>query len=218
MPAIVPSLFAADHGALKEAAQLAYEGGARQFHIDIMDGVFVPQVGFSFGLVRSLRYALPDAILHVHMMVSNPQFHVEQAVEAGATSVTFHLEATPHSEALLQKIRSLGVLAGVALNPGTPVALEYLKHTIDMVLVMTCNPGHDSQIFLPSTLEKVRHVTHHYPDVIVAVDGMIDSFVLPQVCSTGAHLIVCGKAVYCDDPRFTVPRLTDILLSMPSDT
>lgn len=212
VPLIVPSLYAADHSRLHDAVQAAWSVGIQHFHLDIMDGVFVPSIGLSIQLIADLRAAFPSAFFHAHLMTATPQALVGQAVEAGASSITFHIEATPHAENILRDIRAAGVIAGIALNPATtPAALSYLKHVVEKVLIMTVNPGYERQAFIPQMLHKVRQVRQLLPDAIISVDGQISADTLPVVARTGADFVVVGRSAFAGDPRQTLPVLCSLL-------
>ncbi|MFQ3565856.1 MAG: ribulose-phosphate 3-epimerase [Aggregatilineales bacterium] len=212
MPDIVPSLFAADHSRLQDAVRAAWEGGARHFHVDIMDGVFVPSIGLSIQLIADLNKAVPAGAYHAHMMTVEPQKLVEAVIAAGAISVTVHIEAVPQPEDLLRKIQASGALAGLALNPGTsPQSLASLGLAPNIVQVMTVNAGHPGQTFIADVLPKIRRVREIVPDAIIAVDGQVSAATLPQVVASGAEFIVCGRGVFDGDPCQTLADLYRLL-------
>lgn len=175
------------------------EAGVDYLHIDFMDGHFVPNLGMGFDLTKQLRYA-SELPLDVHLMVSNPEALVPRILdELSPGIVTFHVETTAHGVLLAQKIRERGVLAGIALNPGTPLCLlESLLEDIDFVLVMTVNPGFAGQRLVPSTLEKIRQLRRRLDesgrDLLIGVDGNVSFEHGPRMRAAGANLFVCGTS------------------------
>ena len=211
-PMILPSLFAADHGRLDEAVRGVLDAGIQHFHIDIMDGRFVPSIGLSIKLISDLKASCPQAQFHVHLMTSEPEALILPLADAGADSITFHIEASAHAEHLLRQIKAVGILAGIALNPGTsPDALKYLRHTLDIVLIMTINPGQHKQIFIPEMLGKISEVRQLLPQTLIVADGQISAETIPSTAAAGADFIVVGRAAFEDDPRHTLPYLRRLL-------
>jgi len=209
---IAPSLLSADFAALGEAIARAERGGADLIHVDVMDGHFVPNITMGPPVVKSLKRAsrLP---LDVHLMIENPDRYVEAFASAGAASITVHAEAAVHLHRTVHLIKSLGVLAGVALNPATPVgALEQIAGDVDYVLVMTVNPGFGGQTFIARSESKVRAVRDllrregsHAP---IEVDGGIDVHTAPGIVAAGADILVAGNAVFgSPDPERAIRDL-----------
>lgn len=197
---IAPSIMGADFGHLADAVAEIREGGADIIHVDVMDGRYVPDITFGPMVVRHLR-RLTELPLDVHMMVVEPERHVRAMAEAGASSITVHAEASVHLQRTLSEIRALGKKAGVALNPGTPASsLQYVLHDVDLVLVMTVNPGYLGQSFLPHVVPKItevrRMVEAQNLDVCIAVDGGIGPKTAGAVVRAGAELLVAGSAVF----------------------
>ena len=201
MPALIaPSIFAADFGILRDQLAALEQGGADLIHVDIMDGHFVPNLTMGPVVVEAIRRAtgLP---LDVHLMVAEPDRFLQAFVDAGASRIAVHVETVPHLHRTIQAIKALGVAAGVALNPATPVAaLEAIAPDLDHVLVMSVNPGFSGQTFIPRSESKIRSVR----DVLVrtgsragiGVDGGIDTTNAGRVAAAGATMLVVGSALF----------------------
>ncbi|MEA3341940.1 MAG: ribulose-phosphate 3-epimerase [Chloroflexota bacterium] len=197
---IAPSILAADFARLAEALQSAEAAGADYIHVDVMDGHFVPNITVGPPVVQALRRttALP---LDVHLMISDPARYAPAFAEAGADVLTVHVEATPHLHRVLQQIRALGVRPGVSLNPATPPsAIGEVLNDIDLVLVMTVNPGFGGQAFIEHTLRKIARVRKMLDDVgseaELEVDGGIGPRTAGQVAAAGATVLVAGEAIF----------------------
>jgi ribulose-phosphate 3-epimerase len=158
-----------------------------------MDGQFVPPITFGDALAANLRKHT-DAPMEAHLMTLTPERHFDAFIKAGCKRIIFHAEATVHSHRLIQSLKSQGIEAGVAINPGTPVSvLEPIIDDIDMALVMTVNPGWGGQSFIPSTMPKIQWIRERRPEMDIQVDGGIDPVTLPQVISAGANVFVVGS-------------------------
>lgn len=199
-PILSASILAADFARLGDEIRVAAEGGADWIHIDVMDGHFVPNLTMGPVIVEACRRAttLP---LDVHLMVERPEALFPAFAEAGADSLTVHVEATAHLHRALQAIRGLGLRAGVAINPATPpVAVAEVLNEVDLVLVMTVNPGYSGQAFLPACLDKVRRVRHMLDAAGSAarlqVDGGIDANTGTQAAESGADVFVAAQAIF----------------------
>ncbi len=197
---IAPSILAADFAHLGEAVQMAEAGGADAIHVDVMDGHFVPNITIGPLVVKALR-KVTQLPLDVHLMISSPTRYVEAFAHAGATFLTVHPEAAVHLYRVLQQIQDAGVKAGVALNPGTShVALDYVLPLVDLVLVMTVNPGFGGQAFIAPMLEKISAVRHMLDEIgsqaWLSVDGGINVETAPSVVKAGADHLVAGTAVF----------------------
>lgn len=197
---IAPSILSADFARLGDQVRAAEAAGADMIHVDVMDGQFVPNITVGPLVVAAVRSAttLP---LDVHLMIMQPERYLKAFAEAGADFLTVHSEATVHLHRTLELIRDLGVRPGVALNPATPEhVLEYVLPYLDLVLVMTVNPGFGGQAFIPEMLRKVAAVRQMAQElsreVLLSVDGGIDVETAPQVVAQGANVLVAGSAIY----------------------
>jgi len=200
---IEASILSADFGRLAEQAQEAQAAGVDGIQVDVMDGRFVPDITFGPGLVRVLRKHL-NLLLDVHLMIVEPERHLEAFADAGADRLIIHREVCPHLHRVLQTIRKLDMQAGVALNPGTPLsAVEEVLEVADLVQVMTVNTGWGGQAFLHDQLDKIRRLrrlldARGLKDTSIAVDGGIASDTAPQVVTAGATVLVVGSHIYND--------------------
>ena len=201
-PMIAPSLLSANPLRIEE--NLAALGKfVSWLHVDVMDGHFVPNMTYGPLLVRGLRKAFSSSVLDVHLMVENPEKFVEYFLPAEPSYLVFHVEATPHAHRLLQQIRKSGCRAGISLNPGTPVEMVYpLLPLVDLVLVMSVNPGFGGQSFIPETLEKVealyRRRTLKNLDFLLQIDGGVSVERAAELVRRGCDVLVAGSAVFSD--------------------
>ena len=211
---IAPSVLAADFAALGDAVRLMEAAGADQIHVDVMDGRFVPNITMGPAIVAALKRStrLP---LDVHLMIEAPDRYVETFVRAGAAMVTIHAEATPHLHRTLHAIRELGAAAGVALNPATPVdQLRDVVGELDLILIMSVNPGFSGQSFIPHSLEKVAAaralLSAHGSRAALSVDGGVDLSNAAALVRKGADMLVAGTSVFgASDPSAAVRALRD---------
>ncbi len=210
---IAPSILTADFACLRPQIEQAEEGGADRLHLDVMDGHFVPNITFGPDLIRGLRRITPIPF-DVHLMIESPEGFVDAFREAGADRLIVHAESSRHLNRLVAYIRSTGALAGVAINPATPIIdLEELCPYLDMVLVMSVNPGFGGQKFIPSTVRKIyrmrRLLDRWNAGASVGVDGGIDAHIASEVAAAGADNIVAGSSVFNDKatPQENIQRL-----------
>jgi ribulose-phosphate 3-epimerase len=196
---VAPSILSADFSRLGEQLREVMDAGARVIHFDVMDGHFVPPITIGPLVAESIAGLVHDAggVLDVHLMIAEPDRHIEAFAAAGADSITFHAEATPHANRTLAAIRDLGCCAGIAINPGTPVeAIAELRGAADIVLCMTVNPGWGGQAFIESSPDKVRRLAELAGEARVEVDGGVDAGTAGVVADAGASLFVAGSAVF----------------------
>jgi ribulose-phosphate 3-epimerase len=197
---IAPSLLSADFGALASEVAKVERGGADLLHLDVMDGHFVPNITFGPLVVRAIR-KVASVPLDVHLMIEEPDRYIEEFVEAGAARIAVHVEVLAHLNRTVHLIKKLGALAGVAINPSTPVsALEETAGELDFVLVMSVNPGYGGQTFIPRSESKVRAVRglldREGSSAPVAVDGGIDTSNAARVVAAGAEILIAGHAIF----------------------
>lgn len=193
-----PSILAADFANLQTEIEIVQKGGAKFIHVDVMDGQFVPNITLGAPIAKSLRKHI-TGIMDVHLMIEEPDRYLEDFAKAGADYVTVHLEATKHIHRTIQLIHDLGMKAGVALNPGTPVSLlEPIIEELDLVLIMSVNPGFGGQKFIPYTLEKLKQVREMTKgrDILIEVDGGVTLNNVESIIDAGANLLVAGSSVY----------------------
>jgi ribulose-phosphate 3-epimerase len=198
-PRIAPSILSADFGRLGAQIEEVMEAGARVIHFDVMDGHFVPPITIGPLVLAGIADQVHNAggAVDVHLMIEAPERQIAEFAKAGADSITFHEEATPHANRTLSAIRELGCLAGIAINPGTPVeALSELRGLADVVLCMSVNPGWGGQSFIASSPGKVERLRPLVGEARIEVDGGVDASTAGSLASAGASLFVAGSAIF----------------------
>jgi ribulose-phosphate 3-epimerase len=215
MPIIAPSLLAANFLRLEDECKLVNESQAEWLHLDIMDGRFVPNISFGLPVVEQVRKATKK-VCDVHLMILEPEKYAEAFKNAGADRLTVHVEACTHLHRNLQQIKSLGMTAGVALNPHTPISLlNDILCEVDLVLIMSVNPGFGGQYFIPYTLNKIRQLKQMINDkgleVFIEIDGGVTIDNASAIVEAGADVLVAGTTVFKSaDPKATIAQLKGI--------
>ena len=209
-----PSILGADFTKLGEQVAEVDKAGAQYIHLDVMDGAFVPSISFGMPVIKSIR-RVTDRVFDVHMMVEEPGRYVEDVKKAGADVITVHAEACKHLDRVISQIKEAGCRAGVALNPATPVSvLEHILDQVDIVLIMTVNPGFGGQKFIPYTIEKVKAVRRLCDErgltTDIQVDGGISAANVREVLEAGANIFVAGSAVFGTDPAARTREMVEI--------
>lgn len=198
---IAPSILSSDFSRLGEEVRSVILAGADWLHVDVMDGHFVPNITVGPPVVAALREHC-SVPMDVHLMIEHPEDYVEDFVNAGADIITFHIEASRHPHRILAQIKDLGCQAGVVLNPGTPEdTLEFLAEMVDLVLLMTVNPGFGGQAFIPDMIRKISNVRAMLGDRDVEVDGGIDQNTASDVTKAGANVLVAGSYIFRHESR-----------------
>ena len=213
-----PSILAADFNILGEQIAMVKEGGAKFLHFDVMDGIFVPSISFGLPVLKSIRKA-SNQVYDVHLMIEEPVRYIEEFAQAGADIITFHLEAASDSREVIDKIRSCGKKAGIAIKPKTPVEeiYKYLDK-IDMLLIMTVEPGFGGQQYIPESTMRIamvrQYIDSHKLDCDIEVDGGVHDSVARTVIEVGANIIVAGSAIFVGDAKANCEKYVKVLNSI----
>lgn len=215
MNILAPSILSANFAALGEDVKKAERAGAQYLHIDVMDGAFVPSLSLGFPVIKSIR-KLTDLIFDVHLMICDPDRYIDEFVAAGADIITVHAEACPHLNRTIASIKEKGIEAGVVLNPATPLTeLEYILEDLDMVLLMTVNPGFGGQKYIESCTRKIQElrkmIRNRGLNIDIEVDGGIKLGNVQKVLDAGANVIVAGSAVFEGDVEQNVKDFLKVL-------
>ena len=203
MSFLSPSLLSADFYNLSKQLDILEKKEIKYLHLDVMDGNFVPNISFGPGIIKCLRKKY-DFVFDTHLMISNPENYIKDFKEAGCDIVTIHYEATKHPLRVLQQIREMGMKAGISLNPGTPVeVLDYLWDELDLILIMTVNPGFGGQSFINSQIEKIKRVRElinkNKPEVLLEIDGGVKTTNIDGLLDLNIDLFVSGSDVFNED-------------------
>lgn len=206
-----PSILSADFAKLGDDVKRAADAGAQWIHIDVMDGSFVPNISFGFPVIKAIR-GVTDKVFDVHLMIEKPGRYIGEFAECGADLITLHAESTKHLHRAIQQVKAAGCKVGVSLNPATPLsALDYILDEIDMVLIMTVNPGYGGQAYIDGMDQKIRDLrkiaTDRGLDLDIQVDGGVTADNIRRIKECGANIFVAGSAVFNGDIEANVKKL-----------
>ncbi|MDI6786183.1 MAG: ribulose-phosphate 3-epimerase [bacterium] len=212
---LAPSLLSCDFGHIEKEIQMAVEAGCQYIHWDVMDGHFVPNISLGVPVIASLRKKC-NIIFDVHLMIENPQAFIEPFQKAGSDIITFHIETTDNPKQIINDIKSKKIKAGVSINPYTPIESVYeILDSVDLILLMTVNPGFGAQSFIPEVLPKIKTLRNIIESrnlsFLLEVDGGINLQTVTEVLDAGANLIVAGSSIYhSKDPKKTIQQFKEI--------
>ncbi|MBD0902060.1 ribulose-phosphate 3-epimerase [Pantoea agglomerans] len=213
MAQILPSIFGANILSLQDELRFLEEENTEILHVDLMDGTFVNNIAFGPNQISAMKKA-SKMTFDVHMMLANPERHIDDVINTGAEMISVHYESTPHVHFILQKIKKAGRKSGVVINPGTPESvLEYLLDDIDYILIMTINPGQPGQTFIEKSLEKIKKTKEMIAGrhIQIEVDGGVNLEIAKKVQEAGADLIVVGGALFNDNPKASYQALKSVM-------
>ena len=215
LPLIAPSMLKCDFGNLEGEIRRLEDAGAKSLHLDVMDGHFVPNLSYGPMVIERIRERT-DLVLDAHLMISDPDKYLNEFVDAGCDWITVHLEAVPEPQSILRKIRDAGKLAGIAINPKTPVeSIASLRDIADLVLVMSVEPGFGGQAFIPDSLEKVAAIRGMFPhETLISIDGGIGPQTISAAAAAGTNVFVAGSSIFDrDDYSAAISEMVELARS-----
>lgn len=219
LPLLAPSILAADFSKLGEELQTCSDAGVQWFHCDIMDGHFVPNISYGPGIVDAVRNSQPDSFLDVHLMIENPDQYLEDFADAGADLISVHYEACPHLHRTIQSISQLGCMTGVVVNPATSInLLKPILPDVDLVLIMSVNPGFGGQKFIKSSVEKVRDLAALREEAglsfLIEIDGGVGKGNVKKLTDAGVDIYVAGSSIFrADDVPEAISELKSLAIA-----